>query len=66
MAEYIQVPLKHHGSTVGQVRVFKDGRLEGHIESELLNNELRDSFMYGLANGLSIKPNLIPAIKKEI
>lgn len=60
------IPLKYGDHVVGTADMMPNGSIHAHIEWAEIPKELHRFFSHGLAESLSIGPNLKPAVPEEI
>lgn len=60
------VPVKHNGQTIGMAEISPDGEIiTAELNDGLLPKVLKFSLREGLADGISISPNYVPAVPKK-
>lgn len=59
------IPVKHDGRVIGSADIDKDGVITLTLNSNLMTDYMRESFLFGLADSLSIGPNFIPVVQKN-
>ena len=65
--EVIRVPIKFDGFVIGKAEISPDGRIiNAELDNSSVGQEIRNVLLCGLADGISIRPNFIPAKRKDL
>jgi hypothetical protein len=60
----ITIPVKFEGFVIGTATIT-DSTITATFDKSTVAKEIREDLLYGFADSITIRPNLIPAKKKE-